>query len=60
MKAANFVTILRDRNRITIPQCNLKEICRVIGIPNLDNAAIVFEIKKIMLNNGKTIDLNNV
>ncbi|MGH7900324.1 MAG: hypothetical protein ACRENZ_01160 [Thermodesulfobacteriota bacterium] len=60
MKAANFVTVVRSRGRITIPHKNVEEICRVLGITTMDDTAVVFEIKKIILSNGKTIDLNNV
>jgi len=60
MKASNFATVVREKSRIVIPDANVKVICKKIGIPSLKNCIVVFEIKEILLTDGRSIDLNSV
>jgi len=60
MKAAKFSTRIDDRNRLTIPNNNVKALCKNLGISQqqFQEAEFGFEIKYIIPRHQNLIDLN--
>lgn len=52
LKAKIFAAKIQERNRVQIPIKNINRICKFLGLSNLDDFVLVFEIKSIRSSEG--------